>query len=48
MGVTVEQIPQAEKTFPGSKYHPETGALLITSRKDKLKKMKERGYVELK
>ena len=46
MGVNVEQIPEAMRTFPGSEYHPETGALKITSRKDKLAKMKERGYVE--
>jgi putative FmdB family regulatory protein len=46
MGVNVEQIPEAMRTFPGSEYHPETGALKITSRKDKLRKMKERGYVE--
>lgn len=46
MGVNVDQIPQAQKTFPGSEYHPETGALKINSRKHKLKEMKRRGYVE--
>lgn len=46
MGVTIEQIPQAMQTFPGSCYHPETGALLIKSRKHKLEEMKRRGYVE--
>lgn len=47
MGVNVEQISQAQKTFPGSEYHPETGALKIKNRKHKVYEMKRRGYSEL-
>ncbi len=46
MGVNPRQIPEAEKRFPGSKYTPE-GKLIINSRQDKKKKMKERGLTEL-
>lgn len=46
MGVNPRQIPQAMKMYPGSVYTPD-GRLIIRSRKDKLKKMKERGKCEL-
>jgi hypothetical protein len=46
MGVQVDQIPEAMKTFPGSEYNSD-GALKIKSRKHKLFEMKRRGYVEL-
>ena len=47
MGINPDQISEAIRTFPGSEYHPETGALKITSRKHKLYEAKRRGYVEL-
>lgn len=46
MGVTANQVEAAEKMYPGSKYTKD-GRLIITGRKDKLRKMKERGYAEL-
>jgi len=46
MGVQPEQIAEAERTFPGSEYHPKTGDLLIKNRAHKLKEMKRRGYAE--
>lgn len=46
MGVNPRQIPQAMKTYPGSEYDHK-GRLKVTSRKDKLKKAKERGLSEL-
>jgi putative FmdB family regulatory protein len=46
MGVNPRQIKEAEKRFPGSKYTPD-GRLIINSRQDKKKKMKERGLTEL-
>lgn len=46
MGVHVNQIPQMERMYPGSKYHPVTGQLQVTSRQDKIKKMKQRGLIE--
>lgn len=46
MGVHPDQIPEAMRRFPGSQYNSE-GQLLVESRADKKKKMKERGYVEL-
>lgn len=45
MGVNPRQIPEAMKVYPGSEYTAD-GRLIINSRKDKLKKMKERGFVE--
>lgn len=45
MGVNPDQIPVAKKTFPGSEYLSD-GRLIVESRSDKLKKMKERGLME--
>jgi hypothetical protein len=46
MGVVPNQIPEAERTFPGSKYDSD-GRLLIKNRRHKLYEMKRRGYAEL-
>jgi len=46
MGCHPDQIEEFERRFPGSRYTPD-GRLRTMSRKDKLKKMKERGLVEL-
>jgi putative FmdB family regulatory protein len=46
MGVNPEQIPAAEKAFPGSEYHPD-GRLIIHSRQHKISEMKRRGMIEL-
>ena len=46
MGVNPEQVAQAEKNFPGSKYTPD-GRLIINSRQHKLQEMKRRGMEEL-
>lgn len=46
MGINPDQIPEAMKLFPGSEYHPETGALKIKNRKHKLFEMKRRGYYD--
>ena len=46
MGVNPEQIKEAEKNFPGSRYTPD-GRLIINSRKHKLFEMKRRGMEEL-
>jgi len=45
MGVLPKRIKEMEKKYPGSRYTPD-GRLIVNSRQDKLKKMKERGYVE--
>lgn len=49
MGVNPEQIPSAEKAFPGSEYvksGPHAGDLIIRNRQHKLKEMKRRGFDE--
>ncbi len=45
MGCNPKQIPEMMKKYPGSSYSPD-GKLEIIGRKDKLKKLKERGLVE--
>ena len=45
MGVNPRQIPEAMRVYPGSEYTLD-GRLIVNSRKDKLKKMKQRGLVE--
>ena len=45
MGCNPDQIPEMMKRFPGSEYNAD-GDLLVRSRHDKLKKMKERGLCE--
>ena len=45
MGVNPRQIPAMMRKYPGSRYTPD-GRLEVIGRKDKLKKMKERGLVE--
>ena len=45
MGVHPKRISAAEKRYPGSKYTPD-GRLIVNSRQDKLRKMKERNLVE--
>lgn len=46
MGINPDMIPEAMKKFPDSNYLPD-GRLIVRSRADKKKKMKERGLVEL-
>jgi putative FmdB family regulatory protein len=46
MGVPPMQVEEFRKRFPGSVYD-DNGRLLIKNRKDKLRQMKERGFVEL-
>lgn len=46
MGVHVNQIPEMQRRYPGSEYHPVTGQLKVSSRQDKIRKMKERGLTE--
>lgn len=46
MGVHVNQIPEMMRRYPGSEYHPVTGQLKVSSRQDKLRKMKERELTE--
>jgi len=46
MGINLDQIAQAMKTFPGSEYNQE-GQLKIKNRNHKKLEMKRRGYVEL-
>jgi len=46
MGVLPEQIKEAEKAFPGSKYTPD-GRLIIKNRQHKLKEMKRRNMIEM-
>jgi hypothetical protein len=45
MGVHPEQIPEAMKAYPGSRYR-EDGALLYKGRSGKKAAMKQRGYTE--
>lgn len=45
MGVNIRQIPEAMRLYPDSEYDNK-GRLKIYSRKDKLKKMKQRGVTE--
>lgn len=45
MGVRPEDIPNAMKKWPGSRYDKD-GALLIASRREKKIRMKQRGYCE--
>jgi putative FmdB family regulatory protein len=45
MGVSPRQVKEAERLYPGSEYAPD-GRLIIHSRKEKLERMKQRGYVE--
>ena len=46
MGVPACQVEQFRKMFPNSTYDS-NGRLLIKNRKDKLRQMDERGFVEL-
>jgi len=46
MGCSKEEIPVFQKLYPGSKYHPETGDLLIKNRSHKIREMKRRGFDE--
>ena len=45
MGVNPDQIPAAIQRFPGSQYTKD-GRLIIHNRKEKLQRVKERGYIE--
>jgi len=45
MGVPANQVEQFSKRFPGSTYSPD-GRLLVKNRVDKLRQMKERGFIE--
>ena len=45
MGVNPRQIPEAERLYPGSRYTPD-GRLIVMSRKDKLRKIKQRNLIE--
>jgi len=45
MGVMPNQIKEAERLYPGSVYNSR-GDLLVSSRQDKLRKMKARGMRE--
>lgn len=45
MGVNPRRIAEMERKYPGSRYD-QKGRLEITSRKDKLHKIRERGLVE--
>ncbi len=46
MGVPASQVAEFRKRFPNSTYN-DRGDLLVKSRKDKLRQMKERDFVEL-
>jgi len=46
MGVDPSQIRNAMKAWPGSTYTPD-GRLIIHSRAEKKKRMKQRGYIEI-
>ena len=46
MGVNPKRIREMEQRYAGSRYTPD-GRLIVTSRKDKLRKMKERGLTEI-
>jgi hypothetical protein len=46
MGVHPSQIGQAMKKWPGSRYNPDTGALLIQNRTEKKARIRQRGYIE--
>lgn len=46
MGVPASQVNEFRRRFPGSTYRSD-GALLIKSRHDKLRQMKERNFKEL-
>lgn len=45
LGVNEDQIPEFQKKFPDWKFDNQ-GRVLIQNRQDKLKKLKQRGYVE--
>jgi len=45
MGCNPKQIPEMERKYPGSRYTPD-GRLEIIGRKDKLRKLRQRGMVE--
>lgn len=45
MGVNQRQIPEAMKRYPGSVYNSK-GQCRVSHRKEKLKRMKQRGLVE--
>jgi len=47
MGCAPKEIPEFERIFPGSSYHPETGDLFIKNRQHKKFEMKRRGWNEL-
>ena len=46
MGVNPKRITEMERKYPGSRYTPD-GRLIVNSRKDKLKKIKERRMAEI-
>ena len=45
MGVNPKRIAEMERRYPDSRYTPD-GRLIVNSRKDKMKKLKQRGLVE--
>jgi putative FmdB family regulatory protein len=45
MGVNPSKIAESMRKYPGSVYTPD-GRLVVNNRKDKLKKLRERGMVE--
>jgi hypothetical protein len=45
MGVHPDQIPEAMRAFPGSRYRPD-GALIYKGRSGKKAAMRQRGYTE--
>lgn len=47
MAVHPDQIPDAMKKWPGSKYDSKTGQLIYKGRTGKKVAMKARGYIEL-
>ena len=44
MGCSPEEIPVFMKLYPGSEYHPETGALKTYNYKHQKREAKRRGY----
>lgn len=46
LGVNEDQIPEFQQKFPDWKFDSQ-GRVLVKNRQDKLKKLKQRGFVEL-
>ena len=46
MGIHPRDIPKAMKKWPGSRYDPRTGHLLLRGRTERNQRMRERGFVD--